>query len=342
MSSKQNKLGGKKFTLNTEKFLLIIIILYSIVVTCVNTEFFSLATLFDLVKSSAPTLVVSFGLLLVIISGGIDVSVTAVGIFSGYVAITTMINTGVDNLLFGFVIAILVGAVLGAINAALIHVTKMEPFIITLGTSSIYQGFLLTFIGTKNIGSVDIPKSMTEFSMSRLFTMEDSYGTLMGLSVTILFVLVVGILTWFIMYKTMLGRSIFALGCSSEAARRAGFNIWKTHLFIYIYMGILGALYGMLSISVVNACNPVSMVGEELGIIAAVIIGGAKATGGHGTLFGTVLGVTIMYLFNQTLVFMGLSSSWNDLFLGAVLLFSIIVTSYQERKKNRNMFIFTE
>lgn len=115
----------------------------------------------------------------------------------------------------------------------------------------------------------------------------------------------------------MLGRGIFALGCSSEAARRAGFNIWKTHLFIYIYMGILGALYGMLSISVVNACNPVSMVGEELGIIAAVIIGGAKATGGHGTIFGTVLGVTIMYLFSQTLVFMGLSSSWNDLFLGA-------------------------
>lgn len=340
--SEKSKLGKKKFTLNTEKFLLIIIIVYGIIVTCVNSEFFSAATLFDLVKSAAPTMVASFGLLLVIISGGIDVSFTAVAIFSAYVATTLMISTGINNLFFGFIVAMLVGAILGLINAVLIHVTKMEPFIITLGTESIFQGFLLTFIGTKNIGSVDIPTSITDFSTARLFTMKDAYGSTTGMSVTLLFIIGIGILTWFIMYKTMLGRSIFALGCSQEAARRSGFNIWKTHIFIYVYMGILGAIFGMLSIAVVNACNPVSMVGTELSVIAAVIIGGAKATGGHGTIFGTILGVTIMYMFNQTLVFLGLSSSWNDLFLGCVLLFSIIVTSYRERKKNRDMFIFTE
>ena len=105
-------------------------------------------------------------------------------------------------------------------------------------------------------------------------------------------------------------------------------------------LAIFGA--GVMAMGVVNAANPVSTVGTELSVVAAVVIGGAKTTGGSGTVCGTVLGILIMYLFNQTLVFLGLSSSWNDLFLGAVLLFSIIMTSYQERRKNRKLFIFTE
>ncbi|MBQ0059489.1 MAG: ABC transporter permease [Lachnospiraceae bacterium] len=332
----------KKFTFTTEKFLILIIVLYCIVVTCVNPGFFSAATLFDMIKSSAGSMVVAMGLLLVIITGGIDVSFTAVAISSGYIATTIMMNTGINNIFFGFAIAIIIGIVLGLINAVLIHVTKMEPFIITLATQSIFHGCLTTFVGTKNIGSVDIPTAITKFGGARLFTMTDEYGNKTGLSIYILIVIAVVALTWWIMYKTMLGRSVFALGCSAESARRAGFNSWKTHLFVYAYIGMLGAIYGMLSIGGVNACNPVSMVGTELTIIAAVIIGGAKVTGGSGSILGTLLGVFIMYLFNQTLVFLGFSSSWNNLFLGVVLIVSIVITSYQERRKNRRLFIFTE
>ena len=299
------KKGTKKtFTFTTERFLILIIILYSIVVTCVNSEFLSAATLFDMVKSSAGSMVVALGLLLVIITGGIDVSFTAIGISTGYVATIVMMNTGINNIWFGFLIAIALGAALGLINAVLIHVTKMEPFIITLATHSIIHGLLTTFVGTKNIGSVDIPSCITSFGGARLFTTVDQYGNKTGMSIYLIIVVLAVLLTWFIMYKTMLGRSIFALGCSEESARRAGFNIWKTHLFVYAYIGILAAVYGMLSIGGVNACNPVSMVGTELTIIAAVIIGGAKVTGGSGTILGTILGVFIMYLFNQTLVFL--------------------------------------
>lgn len=332
----------KKFKLTTEKFLVAIIIVYCIVVACVNSGFLTPATLYDMVKSAGGTMVAAFGLLLVIISGGIDVSFTAVAIFTSYSAALVMMNDGCNNIFLGFLVAIAIGAAMGAINAVLIHVTRMEPFIITLGMQNIIHGCLLTFVGTKNIGSVDIPTAVTEFGNARLFTTVDEYGSKIGLSIYIIFIVVIGIITWLIMHKTMIGRSVFALGCSEESARRAGFNIWKTHLFIYIYMGILGAVYGMMAMGVVNAANPVSTVGTELSVVAAVVIGGAKTTGGSGTVCGTVLGILIMYLFNQTLVFLGLSSSWNDLFLGAVLLFSIIMTSYQERRKNRKLFIFTE
>ena len=341
MMAKAKAVKEKK-GLSTELFLVMIIVVYCIIVSIVNPEFLNAATLFDMVKSAAPTMVVAMGLLLVVISGGIDVSFTAIAIFGGYVATTTLMSTGVNNILVAFLIACAIGLGLGLLNAVLIHVTRMEPFIITLATSGLYQGFLLTFIGTKNIGSVDIPKAITEFGNAKLFAFNDDFGSEVGLSVFIVIIVAVIVLTWFILHKTMLGKSIFALGCSQEAARRAGFNIWKTHLFVYGYMGILSGIMGMLYIAGINACNPVTLVGTELTIVAAVIIGGAKVSGGQGTILGTILGVVIMYLLNTTLIFLGLSSSWNDLFLGLILIFSIVMTSWQERKKNRKMFIFTE
>lgn len=328
--------------ISTEKFLVILITVYCIVVTGVNLNFLQPATVFDMIKSSAGAMVVAMGLLLVIISGGIDVSFTAIAISGGYIAVRLMMATGINNIAFGFLIACTVGLLLGLINAVIIHLTKLEPFIITLGTSSLFHGMLTTFIGTKNVGSVDIPSAITHFGELKLFKMQDSYGGVMGLSVFFVIVVLVILLTWFILYKTMLGRSIFALGCSTEAAKRAGFNIWGTHLFIYGYMGVLSGIMGIIYIAEVNACNPVTLVGTELMVIAAVIIGGARVSGGKGTIFGTILGITIMYIMNTTLIFLGFKSSWNNLFLGFVLLLSIVITSYQERRKNRRLFIFTE
>lgn len=331
-----------KKEISTEKFLILIIVVYCIVVSVVNPEFLNAATVFDMVKSAAGTMVIAMGLLLVIISGGIDVSFTAIAIFGGYVATKTLMGTGIDNIALCFVISCSIGLGLGLLNAVFIHVTKMEPFIITLGTSSLYHGIVTTFIGTKNIGSLDMPASITNFGEAKLFSMPDGFGGVMGLSVFFVIIVAVVVFTWFILKKTMLGKSIYALGCSPEAARRAGFNIWKTHLFVYGYMGVLSGIMGVLYIALVNGCNPVTLVGTELTVIAAVIIGGAKVVGGQGTILGTILGVSLMYIMNTTLIFLGFSSSWNNLFLGIVLLFSIIMTSYQERKKNRRLFIFTE
>jgi len=334
--------GSGKRELTTEKFLIIIIAAYCVLVSVVNPDFLQPSTFFDMAKSVAGTMMVACGLLLVVISGGIDVSFTAVAIFGGYSATRLMIYWNINNIFFAFAVSCAIGLGLGILNAVFIHATNMEPFIITLATSSLFHGTLTTFVGTRNIGSLEIPSSITRFGKARLFSMPDEFGGIMGLSVFFVFIVAALAFTWFILYRTMLGKSIFALGCSAEAARRAGFSIWKTRLFIYGYMGVLGGIMGMLYITEVNGCNPVTLVGTELMVIAAVIIGGARVSGGQGTVLGTILGVTIMYITDTTLIFLGLTSSWNNLFLGLVLLFSIIVTSYQERRKNRRMFIFTE
>lgn len=99
---------------------------------------------------------------------------------------------------------------------------------------------------------------------------------------------------------------------------------------------------GIVYAAQVNALYPNKMVGNELPVVAAVVIGGTKITGGQGKLFGTVLGVLITYLLNSTLILIGLSSSWNDLFVGCILVIAVAFTSYQERRKNRNHLIFTD
>ena len=99
---------------------------------------------------------------------------------------------------------------------------------------------------------------------------------------------------------------------------------------------------GIIYIAGTNSVNPVSLVGTEMSVIACVVIGGASPSGGYGKIFGTLLGVILYYLFNQTLIYLGLSSSWQDFFMGIVLLFSIMTTSYQRRVRNRKNFIYTE
>ena len=127
-----------------------------------------------------------------------------------------------------------------------------------------------------------------------------------------------------------------------ESAIRAGFNPLIIRLFVYGFMGILSGTMGVIYVSQVNSAYPNALIGNELMVIASVVIGGAKITGGQGKIFGVFLGVIIIYLLNSTLILIGLSASWNKFFVGIIILSSIIITSYQDRKKNRKLLIFTE
>jgi simple sugar transport system permease protein len=337
---KHLKWTGRKLT-QMEKYLLAIILVYSLVVTFINPAFFSAETLFDMLESSAGTMLLALGVLIVIISGGIDVSFTAIAIVAGYCAIKFMMLLGINNLFFVFLIAILLGAFLGLINALIIYYFKLPTLIVTLGTSSVFFGLMTTFVGTKSIPLSNIPSSIIDFgstSIIRITQADNSFG----LSVFIIFVIAMIILVWFILYRTMLGRSIFAIGNSQESASRVGINILTTQIFIYCFMGALSGIMSIIYFAKLKFVNPVSLVGSEMMVIAAVVIGGAKLTGGEGTIFGTVLGVSLITLFSSTLIFIGLSTAWNNFFVGTILILSIAIISYQARIKNRENLIFTD
>ena len=324
-----------------QRMLLIIIVVYSVFVTIKNPGFFQIQTVFDIIKTSSTTMIVAMGLLVVMISGGIDVSFMAIALFGSYTSLYIMIQTGINNLAFAFAVSMAIGVVLGLVNAVLISWLKLPPFIITLGTQNLFHGIMTTFISDKSFGSGVLPECLHKFGQGTLFKVATANGST-GLTVSLIPVLIAGLATYFILRKTMIGRGIVAIGNDEESARRAGFNPFKIRLFVYAYSGALAGMMGIVYAAQVNALYPNKMVGDELMVVAAVVIGGTKITGGQGKIFGAVLGVLITYLLNSTLIMIGLSSSWNNLFVGAILVIAVAITSYQERVKNRTHLIFTE
>ncbi len=324
-----------------QRMLLIIIVVYSVFVTIKNPGFFQIQTVFDIIKTSSTTMIVAMGLLVVMISGGIDVSFMAIALFGSYTSLYIMIQTGINNLAFAFAVSMTIGVVLGLANAVLISWLKLPPFIITLGTQNLFHGIMTTFISDKSFGSGVLPECLHKFGQGTLFKVATANGS-KGLTVSLIPVLIAGLATYFILRKTMIGRGIVAIGNDEESARRAGFNPFKIRLFVYAYSGALAGMMGIVYAAQVNALYPNKMVGDELMVVAAVVIGGTKITGGQGKIFGAVLGVLITYLLNSTLIMIGLSSSWNNLFVGAILVIAVAITSYQERVKNRKHLIFTE
>ena len=332
---------NRKLVNSSEKILMVIIVLYCILVAFVNPMFLSLETLFDIIRSSSCTMVVAMGMLMVMLSGGIDVSFMASALFGSYVTTLLMIHFGINNIAFAFASSMIMGLCLGLINALLVHWLKLPAFIITLGTQNLFHGVMTTFISAKTYGAGVIPTCLTQFGSSTLFKINTTAGV-MGLTTSVIPVALVVALTWFITSRTMIGRSVVALGNSEESTVRAGFNPLVIRLFAYGYIGLLAGLMGVMYISQVNAVYPNKLVGDELMVIAACVIGGTSATGGRGKILGVILGVLIIYLLNTTLIFLGLSSSWNDLFVGALLVLSVSITSWQTRVRNRRNLIFTE
>ncbi|MBC8389900.1 MAG: ABC transporter permease, partial [Actinobacteria bacterium] len=153
----------KRIFNHSEIYLFFIIIIFSIILTSINPSFLTLENLFDLIKSSAGMGILAVGFFIVLLSGGIDVSFTAIAIAGQYISANVLMATGVDNIYLAFLISCSVGILLGAINGLLISVFKLPTLIVTLGTLSAFHGALLAFVGTKAINTAELPDCFKVF-----------------------------------------------------------------------------------------------------------------------------------------------------------------------------------
>jgi simple sugar transport system permease protein len=331
----------KKLLLRNETALFIAIILLSLVIGIKSPEFFTLANLFDIFRSSFVQLIFALGVLIVIISGGIDISFPAVGIFAGYTAVVLMqrFEWNPENLLLPIALAIIIGTILGAINSIAIATFGIPTLIATLGTSGIFRGIMLTFIGSSFIS--DIPIALDNFATADLLKIQPEEGTLARLHILIIPVAILTILVSLLLTRTMFGRSVYALGGGVEATRRLGISVKRTQAKIYMLVGGLSGLAGILYVSLQRKANPYDLTGSELDIIAAVVLGGASIMGGYGTVFGTVLGVLLISLIKGNLILLGVSGSWQRAAVGALLLIGITVQALNESKKAKNRRVST-
>ena len=316
-----------------------LVLAYVVVVAVLSPDFLSLASLFDLVRSGAAWIIVALGVLVVMVSGGIDVSFLANAILSAYVATTITKLTGIDSLAFAILIAVLVGSVVGAINGLIIYLFRLPTLITTLAMQGVIQGVLMVFLHARPITAGRMPSSLRHFGTDVLFEFPDGPG-FVGLSVFVIPLIFAIIATWYLLNRTAIGRATYAVGSNSTAAMRCGVNLLKVNLVIYAYAGALAGLMGLMMVSDVRLVDPTTLVGNELLVLAAVVIGGAKLTGGTGTVGGVVLGMTLVTLLNNTLVTIGLSASWSRFFIGCALVLIASVSHYRTKRRNLRQLNF--
>lgn len=331
-----------KLLRRNETVLIIAIIVFSLVIGSRSPEFFTLANLFDIFRSSFVQLLFALGVLIVIISGGIDVSFPIVGIFAGYTAVIIMqkFELNGESLLIPITLAILIGVLLGGINAVAIAGFGIPTLIATLGTAGIFRGVMLSFIGASFIS--DIPIGLDQFSTSDLLKFESEAGTLVRLHVLIIPVTIITVLIALMLSRTLFGRSIYALGGGEEPTRRLGISVKRTKTKIYILAGGLSGLAGILYVSLQRKANPYDLAGSELDVIAAVVLGGASIMGGYGTVFGTVLGVLFINMIKNNLVLLGVSSSWQRAAVGVLLVIGITIQAISENRKLKKQRVATD
>jgi simple sugar transport system permease protein len=321
-------------TIKTNEFFLFsVIVVMGIVFALFNPMFFSINNLFDILKSMVEMGIFAMGSLLVLISGGIDLSFMAVAVFAMH-SITKFFGEYWDNapILTLFIAGAGIGTLLGMFNALFIAKFKLASFIVTLGTGNIIKGFLLAFIGSKQINK--LPRAMIEFSKSNLITIKTIDGNA-NLHATVLVLAVVVILVSILLSKTMLGRKIYCVGGNPVSSERVGFNNGKILFFVYSFAGALAGLTGVIHTSSQRMSNPFDLVGGELNVIAAVVIGGPRIGGGYGNTVGTMLGVLLITLINNSLVMLKIPTFWQKASIGFIIILGTVIQIYRYKRKQK-------
>lgn len=310
-----------------EFYLFIAIVVLIIFFKFSTDNFFTIENLLDTLISYSFLGIMAAGMLVVLISGGIDLSVTAIATVAQYVMAIVIINYKA-NLITAFIVAIIVGILLGSINALLIHFLKVPAIIITIATLNLYYG--LTIFITRGEWIYKFPQWFNEFENIFEFTTRE--GKHYGIPLPVVLLIFVFIITYIILKYTVLGRKLFAMGGNVEAARRSGFNLLSLTLFAYCYNGFLAGIGSVGQVLILHSVQPNSIVGSELEVIASVVLGGASLAGGTGTVLGTALGITLLAIIWNGLVIMGVSSYWHKVIVGLIIIVSVSINAYNSKK----------
>jgi len=320
-----NRLRGR----NNEGVLVLSIIAFSIAVGISTPSFWGWPTLLDLGTNSLINLVFAMGVLLVIVSGGIDVSFMAIGIFSGYAVIilTNATGFGADYAVVGFATAALIGLGLGLLNAIAIAGLRIPTLIATLGTQGIIRGAMLLWVGSKVIPHY--PAGLDRLGNDYLVTVHS--GAAATKPDPAILKQTIARAGGQLSSTIMVGDA----GPDIGVARRAGIPVTGIKVFIYVFVGVLAGIAGMMHVTRVGLANPYELVGGELDVIAAVVLGGASIFGGSGSVTGTVLGVVLITLVKNSLILLGVPSTWQRFAVGLLLLVGITAQALSARLRRR-------
>lgn len=331
-----SKLKGQ----NNEGILLAVLIILIVVMSLVSRDFLQVSTLFAIIRSSIVPLIFALGVLLVIISGGIDVSFAAIAVFSAYTTVTVQLNFAKDfGLICSFLFAMVLGTLLGLVNGYIISKFRLPTLIVTLGTQGIFQGVLMTYVGSRYIA--DLPVGMAKASTVNLVTLPTANGVALLHVMIIPAIVLTAVVSW-LLNRTMFGRFVYAIGGDEESARRAGINVKSVQMRVYVIAGVMAAIGGVIYMVMGRSASPKELIGGELDIIAAVVLGGASIFGGYGSVKGTVLGVLLVQLINNSLILVGVPSAWQRAAVGVLLIVGVSIQAISAKRTQKQVGFIQE
>jgi simple sugar transport system permease protein len=310
------------------------ILVLSMVVGLFNPAYFSLGNLFDLLRNATTYGILAMGVLVVLISGGVDVSFPAVAAASSYIAVRILIALGFQGSAWiVYALAIPFGFAFGFLNATVIACFRLPALIVTLGTAGMIYGFVLFFVG--NLVLYSLPSGLARYGAASLATVGDATAGTSGLHPSVLLLAAAALAVGILLKCTMAGRGVFALGGNREAAERSGLNVRMIECGIYCLAGVLAAIAGVTQVALYRNANPAALMGAELEVIAAVVLGGASITGGRGSVTGTLLGLSLITILKSSLVLVGIPSEWQKVAIGSALLIGVTVPAIRTRRHRR-------
>ena len=292
--------------------------LIALLVVCIglaflSPEFLTVGNVLDVTRQVSINAVISFGMTLTILLGGIDLSVGSI-LAVASVLTALLMKAGWDAPL-ATLIGIIAGALMGAVNGVVIAKGKVAPFIATLGLMTLLRGVALVLSKGSPISG---------FS-SYFFALQGGGYVAHLVPIPVMWMLAMFVLFWFVLTRTVFGRHVYATGGNEEAAKLSGVKTDGVQIVVYTISGAMAALAGVILTSRLDSAQPTAGAGYELDAITAVVLGGTSLSGGRGWIFGTLVGALLIGVLNNGLNLLGVSSFYQQVIKGSVILVAVLL-----------------
>lgn len=298
---------------------LIILIIFSVIISLLTDRFMTVSNVLNVFRQTSINAIIAAGMTYVILTSGIDLSVGSVFAFAG--AIGAYLVASGANVFLVIIAALGIGLLIGGFNGLVISKGKVQPFIATLATMTLVRGATLVFTDGRPI-STGTAESAQAFSGV-------GSGYILYIPVPIYILIIVFVLSYYILKHTRIGRYIYALGGNEDATLLSGINVGKVKTFVYMFSGMLAALAGLIMTSRLSSAQATAGSGYELDAIAAVVLGGTSLSGGYGSVLSTIVGALIIGVLNNALNLMDVSSYYQLLIKGLVILVAVLLDRKQ-------------
>lgn len=320
-TSLQNKPILQEFLRGQVFGILLILILMVASLTIFTKTFFTSTNIFNILRAFSWIAISAFGECIVIITGGIDLSVGSVMAFSGLICAQLM-AFGI-YMPFAVLGGLLAGSIVGFLNGIMITKAKLPPFIATLGSLLMFRGLCYGLTGGWPVR--DFPASFSFFGQYDI--------PIIGFPIPLVFVLIIVVIMSIFLTRTIWGYRVYAVGGNETAAGLSGINTSRVKILVYTIAAFLTAIGGILMTSRLGVAAPTAANGYELDVIAATVVGGTSLSGGEGSIIGVLIGAVIMQVLRTGLVLVGVSAYWLQAIQGLVIVVAIMLDQLRKQRR---------